>query len=285
MPVRIVTTIQETREALRERRRGSIGLVPTMGALHAGHGALIDRARAENSTAVASLFVNPIQFDRGGDLESYPRDLEADAAFCTARGVDLLFAPAASEMYPLPQRSFVEVTTLTERLCGRFRPGHFRGVATVVLKLFQIVQPDRAYFGEKDAQQLAVIRRMTADLNVPVRIVEVPVVREPDGLAMSSRNRLLSPAERAAAPELYGALREVARVIRAGERRADTALQAGVSALGRHPEFRLEYLEIVDPAELQPVEEIEGPVRIAAAAYLGLVRLIDTLLCRPSGTD
>jgi pantoate--beta-alanine ligase len=252
-----------------------------MGALHAGHGSLIDRARAENTTTIVTLFVNPIQFDRSADLESYPRDLAADTRFCEERGVAVLFAPTASEMYPLAQRSFVEVTALTNHLCGRHRTGHFRGVATVVLKLLNIVQPDRAYFGEKDAQQFAVIRRMAADLNVPVEIVPVATVREPDGLAMSSRNRLLGPSERQIAPQLYRALQEVQRVVGAGETEALRAIEAGLAVLQKSPQLRVEYLELVDPEELQPVEVIRGPVRVAAAAYLGSVRLIDTLLCSP----
>jgi pantoate--beta-alanine ligase len=278
--VRVIHTIREVREALAASPR-PVGVVPTMGALHAGHGALIDQARAENATTAVTLFVNPIQFDRAADLETYPRDLAADAAFCEERGVAVLFAPSAAEMYPLPQRSFVEVTALTDHLCGRHRAGHFRGVATVVLKLLNILQPDKAYFGEKDAQQLAVIRRMAADLNVRCEIVTVPTVREADGLAMSSRNRLLTPAERQIAPQLHRALRKVEQTIRDGETSAAAAVEAGRLILASHPEFRLEYLEIVDPEELQPVEKIGGPVRVAAAAYLGSVRLIDTILCRP----
>lgn len=186
---------------LRVRQAGqSIGLVPTMGALHAGHQALLDAARRQNDVVVASIFVNPLQFNRKEDLETYPRTMEEDLRVCDRSGVDFVFAPKQDDLYPDQQRTFVESPVLSEHLCGQFRPGHFRGVATVVLKLFNIVQPDRAYFGEKDAQQLAIIRRMVQDFNLPLTIVPVPTVREPDGLAISSRNQLLTPEQRAVAP-------------------------------------------------------------------------------------
>jgi pantoate--beta-alanine ligase len=219
---RIIGSIQELRGTLTPIRTAgrTIGLVPTMGALHAGHGRLIETARRENDCVVVSVFVNPIQFDRSDDYDRYPRPLSNDVEFCTRLGVDFVFAPSVGEMYPRPQRAFVEVTEVSERLCGQFRPGHFRGVATVVLKLLNVVQPDRAYFGEKDAQQLAVIRRMAADLNVPVIVVEVPTLREADGLAMSSRNQLLSPEERQIAPVLSRALEKARDLILTGETRA-----------------------------------------------------------------
>src|SRR5271157_5719801 len=202
MSVEVVHTVAGAREAVaRFRAAGkTIGLVPTMGALHAGHGRLIESARDECGAVVVSVFVNPIQFDRQDDYERYPRTLASDTAFAEARGADLVFAPEIAEMYPRRQRAYVDVEVLTEHLCGQFRSGHFRGVATVVAKLLNIVQPDRAYFGEKDAQQLAVIRRMAADLNLPVKIVGVPTVREADGLALSSRNQHLSAEERSVAP-------------------------------------------------------------------------------------
>ena len=206
--VSVINSIEEVRLALAAHRRqgGSVGLVPTMGALHRGHGALIEAAARGTDLVAVSIFVNPIQFNDPGDFKQYPRTLDSDAAYCESLGARTIFAPSAQEMYPEPQTSFVNVEGVSEHLCGKFRPGHFRGVATVVLKLLQIIQPDRAYFGEKDAQQLAVIRRMVRDLNVPVEIASVPTVREPDGLALSSRNQRLTPDQRRVAPRLYRAL-------------------------------------------------------------------------------
>jgi pantoate--beta-alanine ligase len=247
-----------------------------MGALHEGHGALMERARAETGCVVASIFVNPIQFDRPEDYAAYKVDLGRDERFCRARGVDLVFAPAPEEMYPEPPRTFVEVSGVSEHLCGKFRPGHFRGVATVVSKLFHIVAPDLAYFGEKDAQQLAVIRRMVADQNFDVRIVAVPTVREADGLALSSRNRRLDPAERLAAPALFQALTAVRTALTEGKTVAD-AKAAGVARLAAEPLLRLEYLEVVDAAGMTPVEAVAGPVRVAGAVWAGKTRLIDNV--------
>jgi len=275
--------IEEIREVLaRVRRMGaSIGLVPTMGALHAGHGSLFDVARRQSDCVVASIFVNPIQFNSQEDLERYPRTLDRDLEFCTEHRVDIVFAPEVTEMYPEPQRAFVEVERVSERLCGQFRPGHFRGVATVVLKLFNIIQPHRAFFGEKDAQQLAVIRKMVKDLNIPVEIVACPTVRDADGLALSSRNQHLSPEQRRVAPALYQALLAAQALISAGVREVAEAKAAALAVLAHQPLIKIEYLEIVDPDEMQPVEVITGPVRIAAAIWLGSTRLIDNLLCQP----
>jgi pantoate--beta-alanine ligase len=274
--VRAVQKPEELRHAL----SGSVdvGLVPTMGALHAGHEKLIEIARRESSVVVVSIFVNPLQFGPKEDFARYPRTLEADMESCKRLGVDFVFMPGVEDMYPQPQLTFVEVPRLTEHLCGKFRPGHFRGVATVVLKLFDMVQAQRAYFGEKDMQQLAVIRRMVADLNVPVTIVGVPTVREADGLALSSRNKYLNAEERRAAPALYRALRETAEKIRAGERDAAKLQQAAVAKLEESPLIRVEYFEIVEREELQPVSAIDAPVSIAAAIWLGNTRLIDNLL-------
>jgi len=266
------------------RSRGlSIALVPTMGALHEGHGRLMERARLEAGLVIVTVFVNPIQFNEAADYSKYPRSLDADLLFCAARGVDLVFAPAIEEMYPRRQHTFVEVGPVADPMEGRFRPGHFRGVATVVAKLFNIVQPDRAYFGEKDAQQLAVIRRMAEDLNFPVTIVEVPTVRESSGLAMSSRNRLLTSQQRGAAGALHEALLAAAHLVSLGESSAAAVKQRGEAVLGRYPEIRPEYFEIVDPADMQPVETIAGPVRIACAAWVGSTRLIDNVLATPAG--
>jgi pantoate--beta-alanine ligase len=254
-----------------------------MGALHAGHARLIETARRESDCVVVSIFVNPIQFDRGDDYDRYPRSLAGDVDFCAARGVDIVFAPTADEMYPRPERAFVEVTGVSDHLCGRFRPGHFRGVATVVLKLLNIVQPDRAYFGEKDAQQLAVIRRMASDLNVPSTIVGVPTVREPDGLALSSRNQLLSPEERRMAPLLSQALKAAEAMIASGATSTDAIQRDALRILEGNPLIRVEYLNIVDPDEMQPVERVTGAVRVAAAIWIGKTRLIDNLLGVPGG--
>ncbi|MCS7316451.1 MAG: pantoate--beta-alanine ligase [Bryobacterales bacterium] len=283
MSLVVARTIAQARALVAEARRQgrSIEFVPTMGALHEGHGSLMDLARRPQGFLVVSIFVNPIQFDRADDYERYPRTLEADVEFCRRRGVDLVFAPSIEEMYPQPQRAFVEVTGLTEHLCGRFRPGHFRGVATVVTKLFGIVQPDRAYFGEKDAQQLAVVRRMVRDLNMPVEIVACPTVREADGLAMSSRNGRLSPAERSAASAIYRALQAAAAQVRAGARDPAVVRRAGLALLQAEPLLRPEYFDIVDPEEIQPVLMIESEVLIACAAWAGTTRLIDSLRATP----
>ena len=255
----------------------TIGLVPTMGALHAGHGALMRRAREETGYVVATIFVNPTQFNRPDDFEKYPRDLDTDLAFCDRLGVDAVFAPDAKEMYPGEPLTSVEVADVSSRLEGEFRPGHFRGVATVVAKLFNIIPADRAYFGEKDAQQLVVIQKMVADLNVPVIIVPIPTVREPDGLAMSSRNQRLTPADRRNAPALYQALCEAERLIRSGSRSAAEIRQGALALVARTPGLQVEYLEVVNAATFHPVETITGEVRIVAAAGLGGVRLIDNL--------
>jgi pantoate--beta-alanine ligase len=278
--VLVFHTIAETRQRVADaRQRGlSIGLVPTMGALHAGHGELLRRAREETGYVVATIFVNPTQFNRPDDFEKYPRNLDADVAVCDRLGVDAVFAPDPQEMYPGEVLTAVEVAEISSRLEGEFRPGHFRGVATVVAKLFNIVPADRAYFGEKDAQQLAVIQKMVADLNFPVTIVPVPTIREPDGLAMSSRNQRLTPEHRRIAPAIYRALCGAETSILAGCRDSAAITGAARDVLGTAPELRIEYLEVVDPATFQPVKTISGGVRIVAAVWLGDVRLIDNVL-------
>ncbi len=248
-----------------------------MGALHPGHEALIRAARRECGIVVVSIFVNPLQFGPNEDYARYPRTLEKDVEICRRQGTDVVFNPSPDDMYPLPPLTFAQVTRVSEHLCGKFRPGHFRGVATVVLKLFNIVRPDRAYFGEKDIQQLAVIRRMVADLNIPVEIAAVPTVREPDGLAISSRNQHLNSAERKAAPVLYRALEEAVKRIRSGERDASKVREAAIAILESEPLVRVEYLEIVDPTEMQPLATISDSVRIAAAVWIGGTRLIDNV--------
>ena len=275
----IVSAVSAIRENLdRARRDGKrIGLVPTMGALHAGHVSLIERARVESDFVVVSIFVNPLQFGPSEDYQRYPRPLEKDAALCAESGVDVIFAPETGDMYASPQVTFVEVTRITDHLCGAFRPGHFRGVATVVLKLFNIVQPEFAFFGEKDYQQLCVIHRMVDDFNLPLTIVPVPTYRESDGLALSSRNVYLSPAERAAAPALYRALTLAREAIVSGESNVAKIKAAAMSILAAEPLIRVQYFEIVDVSEVQPVATVAGPVRIAAAIFIGKTRLIDNV--------
>jgi pantoate--beta-alanine ligase len=282
MPLRVVQTAHQVRGSLAMRRGlGAIGLVPTMGALHAGHARLIERARANCLTVVVSIFVNPLQFDRADDLKRYPRPFQADLSLCESLGVDLVFAPSPEEIYPEPPDCTVHVARTAEHLCGAFRPGHFDGVATVVLKLFNIVQPEVAYFGEKDAQQLAIIRRMVADLNVPVTIAPVPTVREPDGLALSSRNQLLTEAERALAPALYRALVTARDAVAAGAGDADTVKQGAAATIPADERLRLEYLELVDPRTFLPVQRVTGPVVAAGTLWVGSTRLIDNVLCTP----
>jgi len=276
----LIGSIAELRIRLDEARRAgqSVGLVPTMGALHAGHARLIEQARRSCGCVVVSIFVNPLQFDRRDDLDRYPRTLEADLQVCRDLGVDIVFAPSAAEMYPREPVCAVEPGSIAAHLCGRHRPGHFRGVATVVMKLFQIAQPDAAYFGEKDAQQLAVIRRMVSDLNVPVRIEGVGTVRETDGLAISSRNRRLDAEERRLAVSLYDALCEARRKVEQGARVPGDVQAAATAQFPRDERLRLEYLEVVDPEDMQPVDRIDGPVLIAGALWVGQTRLIDNVL-------
>ena len=264
------------------RTDGSIGFVPTMGALHEGHERLIEQARRECARVVVSVFVNPLQFDRADDLERYPRTLDADVEVCGRLGVDLMFVPSVREMYPTPAACTVDPGPLALHLCGAHRHGHFRGVATVVLKLLNMVGADRAYFGEKDAQQLAIVRRLVADFNVPVAIVGVPTVREPDGLAMSSRNRRLNPHERTLAPRLYQALQAANALILSGAADVEAVKTEAIQVIGTEAPLRLEYLEIVDPQSLEPIETIAGPVLIAGALWVGGTRLIDNCLSVPT---
>lgn len=277
--MRLVRTIPELREILAEERRaGSIGLVPTMGYLHPGHLSLVEASRAQNRFTVMSIFVNPTQFGPGEDFERYPRDLERDRALAEAAGVDLLFHPEPAEIYPAGYRTYVTVEGLSERLCGRFRPGHFRGVATVVSKLFHLVEPRRAYFGQKDAQQVAVLRKMVRDLNFDLEIVVCPTVRESDGLALSSRNVYLSPAERQAATVLSRALFWARDRVLEGQREAAVLLEGMRQMLEAEPLCRLEYLEVVDAENLEPLAHLRGDVLIALAAYFGRTRLIDNVV-------
>lgn len=283
MPTDLIPSIAQLRDRVSRARRDGrvIGLVPTMGALHEGHKRLIDLARGECGLVIVSIFVNPLQFDREDDLAKYPKTLQADLDLCSSAGADVVFAPLPAEMYPTPPDCVVEVGRVAEHLCGRFRPGHFRGVATVVMKLFQIAQPDRAYFGEKDAQQLAVVRHLAADFNVPVQIVGVPTVREPDGLALSSRNRLLRPDERRIAVVLYEALQVAGSRVASGVRDTAKIREEAEQVIRRQEGARLEYLDIVDPVDMQPVSSIDGPVVVAGAIWLGATRLIDNVIGVP----
>ena len=251
-----------------------------MGALHAGHARLIETAGAECDFIVVSIFVNPLQFGPNEDLARYPRAFQADYDLCRNLGAAVVFAPSVEEMYPEEQLTIVDVTKVSQHLCGHFRHGHFRGVATVVLKLFNIVRPDRAYFGEKDLQQLAVIRRMVRDLELPVAVVGVPTVRESDGLAMSSRNQYLSPSERSAATVLYRALLKSREVARHGTRDADLIKAAGLAIIESEPQAKLQYFEIVDE-NMQPVAEIGESAYAAVALFLGNTRLIDNIRLQP----
>jgi len=284
MTPQVFTSIAPLRDRIAEARRAGleIGLVPTMGALHAGHVRLIEEARSACGCVVVSIFVNPLQFDRTDDLDRYPRTLQADLGMCADAGVDVVFAPTVEEMYPTAAECTVEVGRIADHLCGRHRPGHFRGIATIVLKLLQIVRPDRVYFGEKDAQQLAVIRHLVLDFNVPVHVEGVPTVRDIDGVALSSRNERLSPEERVLARSLHSALSEAGRHISAGERDPGRVTAAAGLQLPQDGRLRLEYLEVVDPEHIQPVTQIEGPVLVAGALWVGSTRLIDNLMCSPS---
>ncbi|MBM7866443.1 pantoate--beta-alanine ligase [Heliobacterium gestii] len=278
--MRLIESVREmtawSREQVREGR--TIAFVPTMGFLHEGHLTLMRRAREACDRVVVSIFVNPLQFGAGEDYEEYPRDLTRDSRLAESVGVDVLFAPTAGEMYPKGYHTAVEVDRLTEGLCGASRPGHFRGVTTVVCKLFNIVRPDVAYFGQKDAQQLAILRCMTEDLNLPVSIVGVPIVREADGLALSSRNVYLSPAERQAALVLSRSLAGARELIDQGERDAGRLRQVITEAITAEPLAAIDYVAIVDNRFIQPVDTLEGQCLIALAVRIGKTRLIDNMV-------
>jgi pantoate--beta-alanine ligase len=278
----VIETIDDLRGLLDEARGlgRTVGFVPTMGAFHDGHRSLMRAARVGHDTVVVSLFVNPLQFGPTEDLDRYPKDLAGDVAVAADEGVDIVFAPPVEEMYPgfpAPPLTAVSVGGLTERLCGGSRPGHFDGVATVVTKLFSIVGPSTAYFGRKDAQQLAVVRRLAADLCLPVRVVGCPLVREADGVAMSSRNRNLSPAEREAAAVIHRGLQAGAEVVVAGERDAGKLRRVVANVLTTEPLVRLEYAEVVAADTMAPVDVLDGGVLVAVAARVGDVRLIDNM--------
>ncbi|HIX68653.1 MAG TPA: pantoate--beta-alanine ligase [Candidatus Anaerostipes excrementavium] len=277
--MKIVETIEEVRKQVKEwKKQGlTVGLVPTMGYLHEGHQSLMEAARKENDKVVVSIFVNPMQFGPTEDLAEYPRDLDHDAKLCEKVGVDLIFHPEPEEMYQPDFCSFVDMTGLTEGLCGKTRPIHFRGVCTVVNKLFNIVQPDKAYFGQKDGQQLAVIRRMVRDLNMDIQIVGCPIIREEDGLAKSSRNTYLSAEERKAALILSKTIafgKELAKT----EKDAKKVIAAMKEKIETEPLAKIDYVEAVDAISMQPAETLEGECMLAMAVYIGKTRLIDNTL-------
>jgi pantoate--beta-alanine ligase len=280
--LKIYTSIDEMRRASRAARQAGrrLGLVPTMGALHDGHLSLVRAARSSADIVAASIFVNPTQFGPNEDLAKYPRSFERDRDLLQNEGVELLFAPSVEEMYPAGAVTWVTVEELSNRLDGRSRPGHFRGVTTVVSKLFHIVEPDVAFFGQKDAAQVAIIRRMVRDLNLPVHITVCPIVREPDGLAMSSRNAYLDPEQRKEALVLQGSLLAVQQLIEQGEILASNLIAAGRQEFADKPSVRLDYFEIVNPDTLDPIQAIGDRALIAVAAYVRSTRLIDNLLIR-----
>ena len=276
----ITGSIKRVREQVREWRKAglTVGLVPTMGYLHEGHKSLIDKAVEQNDKVVVSVFVNPMQFGPTEDLESYPRDMDRDAALCEKAGAYLIFHPEPEEMYDDNFSSFVDMNTLTGCLCGKTRPIHFRGVCTVVAKLFNIVTPDRAYFGQKDAQQLAVIRHMVNDLSFGIEIVGCPIIREEDGLAKSSRNTYLSEDERKAALVLSRSLKEGRKLVEDGEKDAAKVKKTITDIIEKEALAKIDYVEVVDWNTLEPVEKIDGPVLTAIAVYIGKTRLIDNFI-------
>jgi pantoate--beta-alanine ligase len=278
--MQVLTTVREMREACRAIRRNgqSLGLVPTMGALHAGHIALVRAARSQCDVVAASIFVNPTQFGPNEDFAKYPRTFEQDCAILTNEGVALVFAPPPDEMYPTGASSFVEVESVGDRLDGASRPEHFRGVATVVAKLFHIAAPDKAFFGQKDAAQVAMLRRMVRDLNFDLELIVCPTVREPDGLALSSRNRYLSAEERTRALALSSALNAISAAYRAGQKDVARLLESGHNAIAAEPEVCIDYLAIVDWDTLLPLTEARPGALVAVAAHVGSTRLIDNTI-------
>lgn len=278
----IIKSVDEMKRHMKDiKKQGrSIGFVPTMGYLHEGHMSLIKRARGENEVVVVSVFVNPTQFGPNEDYERYPRDEERDKKMCEEAGCDILFMPNKDDMYRENYSTYVEVHGLTEGLCGAKRPGHFRGVATIVTKLFNIVKPDRAYFGQKDAQQLAVIKRMVKDLDFDIEIVGCEIVRDVDGLALSSRNTYLSEEERKQAPILYKSLLKAKEEIEKGERASEKLIDLIKTTILEMPDAQIDYIEIVNNETLKPIEKVEGEVLIALAVKFGKTRLIDNMAVR-----
>ena len=276
--MQVISSIPDFRKA-RSDLRGTLGLVPTMGYLHEGHLALVRRARGENDTIAASIFVNPSQFGPNEDFTTYPRDMDRDLSLLRAEGADLVFTPSPEYIYPPGFDTWIEVGSLAQRLEGEHRPGHFRGVATVVAKLFNVVQPDRAYFGQKDGQQVAVIKRMVADLDMDVDVVVVPTVREADGLALSSRNVYLTPEQRRAAPLIYKALCQARKLWEDGERQGESLRSRVRRTLEQEPLIeKIDYVSVADASSLEEVDTIGQPVMVSVAVRMGRTRLIDNVL-------
>ena len=278
--MRVEGTVNAVKEQVKEWKKAglSVGFVPTMGYLHEGHGSLIKAARAENDKVVVSIFVNPMQFGPTEDLASYPRDLAKDSALCESLGVDMIFHPEPEEMYHSNFSSYVDMSVLTEELCGLSRPVHFRGVCTVVNKLFNIVQPDRAYFGQKDAQQLAIIKHMVDDLNMNVEVIGCPIIREEDGLAKSSRNTYLSEEERKAALVLSKSIALGRKMVEDGETSTKAVTDAMKAFIEKEPLARIEYVKAVDGLTIRQIEKVKKPMLVAIAVYIGKTRLIDNFI-------
>ena len=278
--MRLIETVVDMKAACREATLAgkSLGLVPTMGALHEGHMSLVGAAKAQCDVTSVSIFVNPLQFGPNEDFEKYPRTFERDSTMLREAGVDLLFLPAVAEMYPAGARTYVDVEDLSSKLDGGSRPGHFRGVATVVCKLFEVVRPDRAFFGQKDAAQVALLRKMARDLNMDVEIVVCPIVREGDGLAMSSRNAYLNAEQRRQALVLSRSLQHVKAALESGETTAAKLIEVGISEIANEPGAKLDYFAIVDADTLEPVETVSRGTLVAVAAWVGSTRLIDNML-------
>jgi len=281
--MKLVKTVNEMRAFRRTMGTGGkrLGLVPTMGALHEGHLSLVQAARDKSDIVAVSIFVNPTQFGPSEDFAKYPRNLESDCALLEREQVDVVFAPSVGDMYSAGAVTWVTVERMSDRLCGRSRPGHFRGVTTVVSKLFNIVEPEVAFFGQKDAAQVAIIRRMVSDLNVPVAIEVCPIIREPDGLALSSRNAYLNPEERKSALVLHRALQRAQKLFEGGERDSAKLIAAGEQEFAKEPAARLDYFDVVDPDSLESIRAISKRALIAVAAYVGNTRLIDNILVDP----
>jgi len=280
--MKVITSIRKMKDVIRELRaeKKTIGFVPTMGYLHEAHLSLVRESRKKADSTIVSIFVNPLQFGPKEDFKQYPRDIESDEALLDKEGVDYLFYPEVKEMYPEGYKTYVEVNGLQDKLCGQSRPRHFRGVCTVVLKLFHIVEPDLSFFGQKDIQQAVILQRMVRDLNLDVKIEVLPTIREKDGLALSSRNKYLNPEERKAALVLFKSLKEAEKLVERGERKSEWIIEKMRNIIDKEPLAKIDYVEIVDRNELNPLKEISEGALIVLAVFIGKTRLIDNLLIK-----
>ncbi len=280
--MKVITSIRKMKDVIRELRaeKKTIGFVPTMGYLHEAHLSLVRESRKKADLTIVSIFVNPLQFGPKEDFKQYPRDIESDEALLDKEGVDYLFYPEVKEMYPEGYKTYVEVNGLQDKLCGQSRPRHFRGVCTVVLKLFHIVEPDLSFFGQKDIQQAIILQRMVRDLNLDVKIEVLPTIREKDGLALSSRNKYLNPEERKAALVLFKSLKEAEKLVERGERKSEWIIEKMRNIIDKEPLAKIDYVEIVDRNELNPLKEISEGALIVLAVFIGKTRLIDNLLIK-----